>query len=254
MLLAQPQLRVRTAVALPLDVTDRLGELGSGPRAALLLRLAAGLDEPAASIALGVPVASYRLALQSALPRRLDGEPDEGSWQRLRDQIHRRIRSLPPERMSRLGSAREAVLQDKAPVHSATSGSVTRRRRGGAPIVLWALLALCVLALAATFLPGAAGWLSAVRSGAGDGDPARDPTVLPEAPAASRFGIASGLVAHRDFALLADPAATQAQDLAFHSWLAALPPATAESADGHGADPTPADPQGGTRESDDAPG
>jgi len=28
-LLAQPQLRVRTAVALPLDATDRLGELGT---------------------------------------------------------------------------------------------------------------------------------------------------------------------------------------------------------------------------------
>src|SRR3970040_2443923 len=34
LLLAQPQLRVRTAVALPLDAPDRLGELGTGPRAA----------------------------------------------------------------------------------------------------------------------------------------------------------------------------------------------------------------------------
>ena len=260
LLLAQPQLHARTAVALPLDATDRLGELGSGPRAALLLRLAAGLDEPAAAVALGVPVTSYRLALQNALPRRPDGSLDEGSWQRLRDRVHRRIKTLSPGRMARLGSAREAVLRDKAPVHSASAApAATRpqRRRRGVPIVLWALLALCALALAATFLPGAAGWLKAVWPGVGDSDPARNLTVLPEAPAASRFGTESGLIAHRDFALLADPSAAQAQDLAVHSWLAAQPGATAESpaaaADGHGADATTLDPQGTNSERADAP-
>ena len=244
LLLAQPQLRVRTVVALPLDATDRLGELGSGPRAALLLRLAAGLDEPAAAVALGVPVTSYRLALQNALPRRPDGSLDEGSWQRLRDQVHRRIKTLSPERMARLGSARETVLLDQAPVHRApaTSAATRPRRRRGVPVALWVLLALCALALAATFLPGAAGWLKAVWPGGSDSDPARNLTMLPEAPAASRFGIEAGLIAHRDFALLADPAATQAQDLAFHSWLAAQPVAVSGSpaavADGHGVDAT----------------
>ena len=262
LLLAQPQLHVRTAVALPLDATDRLGELGTGPRAALLLRVAAGLDELVAAAALGVPVPSYRLALQNALPRRPDGSPDEGSWQRLRDQVHRRIKTLSPDRMSRLGNAREAVLQDEAPGPGASSGPVAsraQRRRGGVPIALWALLALCALALAATFLPGAAGWLKAVWPGGGDGDRARNLAVLPESPPASRFGTESGLIAHRDFALLADPTAAQARDLAFHSWLAAQPAAMTESpppvaaADGHGADATTVDSQGITSESADAP-
>src|SRR5690606_4101349 len=54
LLLAQPALKSRTPVAIAVDATDRLGELGSGPRAALLLRLAAGLDETGAAAVLGV--------------------------------------------------------------------------------------------------------------------------------------------------------------------------------------------------------
>ena len=261
LLLAQPQLHVRTAVALPLDATDRLGELGTGPRAALLLRVAAGLDETAAAAALGVPVPSYRIALQSALPRRPDGSPDGGSWQRLRDQIQRRIKALSPERMSRLAGARGTVLQDEGLGRGASGPAAERaqRRHGGVPVALWVLLALCALALAATFLPGAPAWLAAAWPGRGDLVPTRNLVVLPESAPASRFGTESGLIAHRDFALLADPNAAQAQDLAFHSWLAAQaafstesPPAVAGG--GLGTDATIADSQGITSESADAPG
>ena len=222
LLLAQPQLRVRTAVALPLDATDRLGELGAGPRAALLLRLAAGLDEATAAVALGVPEASYRLALQGALPRRADGMADDAAWQRLRDQIHRRVQTLPVERLSRLASAREAVARSAAPAPGTATQAGSTSAPGGNRrhllVALWALLAMCAAALAATFLPAAPGWLGAT-------DPAakRGTTSLPDAPPASRYGTQSGLIAHRDFALLADPAAQQARDLAFHSWLAAQP-------------------------------
>lgn len=240
LLLAQPQLRVRTAVALPLDATDRLGELGAGPRAALLLRLAAGLDEATAAVALGVPEASYRLALQGALPRRADGTADEAGWQRLRDQVHRRVQALPAERLARLARARDAVVRSAPPASGSTtqadSTSAPSRDRPRVLVTLWALLALCAAALAASFLPAAPGWLGLADSAAVSGM-----TLLPDAPPASRYGKQSGLIAHRDFALLADPTAQQARDLAFHSWLAAQPallgasPATVAAGEDHDA-------------------
>lgn len=217
LLLAQPQLRTRTAVALPLDATDRLAEIGGGPRATLLLRLAAGLDEDAAAAVLGVAPASYRLALQRALPHHSDGRADPEAWQRLREQIHRRIKTLPPDRLARLGHAREAALRGLAPeaaVAASPAGSIAGPApRRGLLVALWLLLALCVVVLAATFWPGSAGWFDR-----GDAPRSR---ALPEEAPASRYGVEAGLIAHRDFAQLADPQATQADDLAFSSWLAA---------------------------------
>ena len=84
-LLAEPALRRRVAVAMAIDPTDRLGELATGPRAALLLRLAAGLPEAEAAGVLGVGEASYRLALRGALPHHVDGRADPQAWQHLRD-------------------------------------------------------------------------------------------------------------------------------------------------------------------------
>ncbi|RPE79845.1 hypothetical protein [Vulcaniibacterium tengchongense] len=215
-LLAEPGLRRRTPVALALDPTDRLAELGAGPRAALLLRLAAGLDDGEAAAALGVTPASYRLALQRALPRQADGRADPEAWQRLREQIHRRIKTLPPPRLLRLGRAREALLRGEAvapgPVADAAPGP--RRPRWLLPL-LWALLALCALALAATFVrpprPADAGGDAAVRL-----------QRLPEEPPAAGYAAESALLTHRDFDLLADPAGEAGSaDLAFFSWLAA---------------------------------
>jgi hypothetical protein len=83
---------------------------------------------------------------------------------------------------------------------------------------LWGLLVLCALAFAATFWwPGgfAGTWL------AGPDGVLTSP--LPEASApAERYSRESGLIAHRDFELLADPPGEAASaDLEFHSWLAA---------------------------------
>ncbi|KRA17323.1 hypothetical protein [Lysobacter sp. Root604] len=240
-LLAQPGLHQRTRVAIPLDATDRLGELGHGPRAALLLRLAAGLSEPDAAAALGVAQPTYRLALQRALPHHADGSADPAAWQQLREQIHRRIKTLPPERLTRLTAAREAALRG-APV--AAEG-----QRGDAPVVaagrrprwlmalLWTLLALCALAFAATWwwpLGGVADWL---------GGPPIQVEALPEAEApAARYSHEAGLIGDRDFALLADPEGEAgARELAFHSWLAARERAGPEGLPGESAEPVPAE-------------
>lgn len=224
LLLAQPQLRTRTAVALPIDVTDRLGELGSGPRAALLLRVAAGLSEEEAAAVLGVAPASFRLALQRSLPHHDDGRADPEAWQRMREQIHRRIKTLPPDRLVRLASARESALLGD-PTTAAANGTgtaavSTRSRPRWLMPVLWALLALCALALAATF------WWSGVwpwEQVQGLGVKRVHVEPLPEGDEPnSRYSTETGLVAHRDFALLADPQGeADARELEFHSWLAA---------------------------------
>jgi len=218
LLLAQPRLQHRTAVAVAIEATDRLGELGSGPRAALLLRVAAGLSEEEAAEVLGVGVASYRLALQRALPHHADGRADPLAWQQMREQIHRRIKTLPPERLVRLSSAREAVLRgDETATEAAAAAIAASRPRWLMPL-LWGLLALCVLALAATFfLPLGQG------TGGVAGNRKVDIEPLPEADSpAARYGDELAMVTHRDFALLADPnGEAAAQDLEFNSWLAA---------------------------------
>lgn len=219
LLLSQPHLRQRTEVALAIEATDRLGELGSGPRAALLLRVAAGLSDEEAAEVLGVPDPSYRLALQRALPHHPDGRADPAAWQQLREQIHRRIKTLPPDRLVRLSSAREAALRGQAQATSAPDGpaAVSRSRRRWLLPVLWALLVLCTLALAATFWPWGSG-------GIGSYAPSRvqvQPLPDEEAPA-SRYGDELAVVTHRDFALLADPQGeADAGDLEFRSWFAA---------------------------------
>jgi hypothetical protein len=224
LLLAQPRLRYRTEVALPLDATDALADLGGGPRAALLLRVAAGLSENEAASALGVATPAYRLALRRALPHHADGRADPEGWQRLREQVHRRIKTLPPDRLLRLAAAREAVLRgDAAPTvvrdgWTMSAVQVPARPRWLMPL-LWTLLALCVLALAASFwwpfgdaLTGLGGRTNRVRVEA---------LADAEAPA-SVYGAEAAMLSHPDFDLLADAdAQARVRDLDFYSWLAA---------------------------------
>src|SRR5690606_26903821 len=106
LLVSTPQLRQ------PMPASDAdpdaawLAGLSPGPRAAILLRLAAGLDEGDAAHALGIPRPTYRLALRRALPRRDDGRADPAAWLRLRVQVHRRIKTLPAERLATLARLR----------------------------------------------------------------------------------------------------------------------------------------------------
>ncbi|MGY1425953.1 hypothetical protein [Lysobacter sp. A289] len=225
LLLAEPGLhaRVQAPAAIELEATDRLAAMGSGPRAALLLRLAAGLGEADAAAVFAISEATYRLALQRALPHHPDGRADPRAWQRLREQVHHRIKTLPPARLARLGLMREAALRgNTVPGPGTAAGSSwgsgaapTIRPRWLMP-VLWSALALCALALAVTFWEPARTAL--------EGPPAGSvwKRALPAQSPASRYDADAGLVAHRDFELLADPGGeVQAQRLGFHSWLAA---------------------------------
>lgn len=228
LLLAQPGLRQRVPVALALEATDHLGELGQGPRAALLLRLAAGLGEEEAAAVLGVARPSYRLALQRALPHHADGPADPQAWRQLREQIHRRIKTLPPDRLARLGQAREAALAGSAvPVPGFARTAARRRPRWLLPL-LWLALAACAAALALTFWWPFGAAFDELLGSTGDRRVRTEPLASAAAPAA-RYGREAGLVAHRDFALLADVEGERlARELDFHSWLATQPadPAT----------------------------
>ncbi len=260
LLLTQPQLRQRTPVAIAMEATDRLGELGSGPRAALLLRLAAGLDETEAAAALGVAPGTYRLALQRALPRHGDGRADPQAWQQLREQVHRRIKTLPAARLERLAEARERALRETGPagadVGAGRASSPARPRPRWLLPLLWSLLALCALAFAATF------WWPAGFGGAwlGASDEIRISPLPEGAGPSERYSREAGLIAHRDFDLIADPGGeAAAAELEFHSWLAARDAGTVADAAAPAGDPgaeanagaataapTPADPAQGS--------
>ncbi|MDQ3288536.1 MAG: hypothetical protein M3Q42_09830 [Pseudomonadota bacterium] len=218
-LLAQPQMRTRTPVAMCLHSSDNLGELAFEPRAALLLRLAAGLEERAAAAAMGISEGDYLDALEQAVPRQSDGSPDLQAWRGLQDEIHSRTRTLPPPRLLYLSSAREAALRAPSAPFEGTAAKATRPRRHQSPllIALWMLLIACALALTASFLPAAGDWLDRYQGLDRRGGE------LPEGPAASYYSPEAGLVAHPDFTLLADPDSSNAMDFAFHSWLAAQP-------------------------------
>lgn len=217
-LLAEPALRQRVPVTLALDATDRLGDVATGPRAALLLRLAAGLSETEAAQVLGISDASYRLALRGALPHHVDGRADPQAWQQLREQVHRRIKNLAPERLARLAQAREALLRgETAPADPASPSPVATRRPRWLLALLWGLLLLCGLALVATW------WWPERSLGSGWGRGVHTEALPPaEAPVAT-LSAEAALVAHPDFDLLADPATeARAADLPFRAWLAAV--------------------------------
>lgn len=216
-LLAQPALRQRVPVTMPLEATDRLGEVPTGPRAALLLRLAAGLSETEAAAVLGVGVASYRLALRGALPHHADGRADPQAWQHLRDQVHRRIKTLAPERLARLAQAREAILRGEPAPTSKSAPTTAPARRRGVLALLWLLLLLCALAFAATW------WWPVDGAGPGATRGVRVEALPPAEPPAATLGADAALLAHPDFALLADPATdAEAAELALWAWMVAV--------------------------------
>lgn len=200
-----------------------LGECGSGPRAALLLRLVAGLPDGEAANVLGIAPQTYRLALQQALPRREDGTPDPDAWRALDTAVQDALRTLPAERLAHLARLRQAAAQGRrpdligpAPPPRAAEPDM-RRPHPLLRALLWGGVAACALAFTATFF-----WPLSWAPG-----PAGDPQVrvraLPPAQTpAQRYDPASALLTEPDFELLAqDDAASLPRDPAFLAWLAA---------------------------------
>ncbi len=218
-LLGQPEL----LQARP-DAASPLSALTVGPRAALLLRLVAGLDLAHAAEVLGVGEPAYRFALERALADWARIDPAPGAVERLRDALLQQVKTLGAAEVQALALRREQALAPPAatataaaPGHVGVRPSLVtdaRRPRWQA----WAIAALVLLAVAfvATFL-----WPLGTRLAPGVSE------ALPAAAPAGAVDYTDSLVVtHPDYAVLAAPADDAAvRDLALLSWIAAGSPA-----------------------------
>lgn len=208
LLLATPQLRRHSGGqwAAP---WERLAVLGPGVRAALLLRLVAGLDDGQAAAVLGIAPATVGLAVERALGER-GVRAESPRWQGWVLASRQQSRLLPAERLGRLARARDAALHGRTP---------RRHRLPGWRPLLWAALVACVLALLASFL------LPFER----DAPPEIGVTALPPSdPPLERFDADTALLTHPDFDQLTAPPAQQAlaRELEFYAWYAAQRPSS----------------------------
>lgn len=217
LLAATPQLRADGAHAHWSGSLAALEAPAPADRAALLLRLAGGLQEAEAAEALGLDAAAYRDALARACPRDAAGHPDAAEWRALAEAIQQHLRELPPDRLAKLARLREDALAGTripSPAAPPPAPAVT------APLRRWPWILLVALLL---LVAGAAGWWWWDRQGArplpgaavapADDDSALvlppDPVItvvdLPAADApAVRADAVTAAHEHEDFALLAD--------------------------------------------------
>jgi hypothetical protein len=218
LLLAAPSLREQ-AHPMPWPAAfSSLARLGHGPRAALLLRLVAGLPDVEAAAVLGIARPTYRLALQRALPHDAGGRPDEAAWHALGEAAQQAIREMPAERLAHLARVREAAILGRrldprtVPARDAAKPESPRWWRAA----LVGTAALSVIALVATFVVPVGD-----DGDAGDASIQSRPLPPAEAPAAT-FDADTALLTHRDFELLAIDAVSEvARDPGFYAWLAA---------------------------------
>ena len=211
MLLAAPQLRdsARQATDLPAAIAS----LASGPRAALLLRVVAGLAESEAAAVLGIARPTYRLALQRALPRRDDGGADPDAWRELSQAAQLAVRAVPAERLETIAMLRDGLRPRAVRPVPAAAG---RQRAGWLWPATLAVLALTAAALAAT-------WWEPWSSDEPDGEGARIRVEeLPPSTPAARFEATDPLSGYRDLDLLVAQATGEFPDdadPAFDAWL-----------------------------------
>lgn len=220
LLLATPSLRKETAAPTRVGALHWLGQVGQGPRAALLLRLVGGLGEADAAAVLGVTRPTYRLALHHALPRDAQGEPDPAAWSTLGEAVQDAVKALPATRLAQLARLREAALlgHDIAagpPRRDAPAPEAPPTRWRSAAMAGVAAIALAALAFTFFFRP--------TPAPGGLDDPRIRVDALPSAerPAAT-FDAATALATERDFTQLASGSDEAfLRDLDFYAWYAA---------------------------------
>ena len=148
LLAATPQLRADGPAARWPDAFAALARPATADRAALLLRLAGGLQEAEAADALGLDGAAYRDALARACPRDSLGHPDAGAWRALADAIQQHLRELPDDRLATLTRLREDALAGTRlpPVEAKAPAPAVARTPRRWPWILSALVLLAALA------------------------------------------------------------------------------------------------------------
>ena len=234
LLAATPQLRRDAPMARWATGLQALAELQPAPRQALLLRLAAGLEEEEAAAVSGLTQENYREALAQACPRDVQGQVDTTAWRQLAEAIQQHARDLAPERLDRLAQVRESAVSALRPERKVTplrsaERTVLSQTTAGPRHLGWivGVVVLCLLALAATW-----GWprWQAWRSTQGDAAPGAGlvsevadirTTELPGQAPAATYDAAMALLAHPDFELVLDQQdEAVAREADFLAWLA----------------------------------
>ncbi|MEJ7747053.1 MAG: hypothetical protein WKF61_09950, partial [Luteimonas sp.] len=186
------------------------------------------------ALALGIAPATYRLALQHALPHRADGTADVDAWRAMGEAVQAVARSLPAARLAHLAQIREASLHGQ-PLHGQLLRPSDTAKRSTASFqpgsrppwqtpALGLLAGLTLAALVATFYQPQPAFDA-------DGAPhIRSVALPPPDPPASSFDARTALLSHRDLDLLLDERGdASSRDLDFHAWLAAESAARAET-------------------------
>ena len=225
LLLAQPAMRAHVVA----DTGDALSQLGAGPRAALLLRLVAGLDQQHGAEVLRASPAAYRHALYRAVETLHAWGVDDEAMRMRRDRLRRQHWQSPEETLPFLpvriaattGShpqARHASSEDPTPREEVATGRAApgpRRRR--ARSLLIGLLVLLVVVFLSTFFWQTA-FLKFHKASANGWESLRAQTPAATLPAAANA------LAGADFDLLNDPQGEHiARDLDLYAWYAASP-------------------------------
>ncbi|MCC7096932.1 MAG: hypothetical protein IT472_07130 [Thermomonas sp.] len=95
LLLSVPAMGQRRSDGDRSDVLPEIARLMPSQRAAVLLHLAAGLEDADAATALGLGVEDYQQRIRSALPRDAQGELDLAIWRGWRDATQQALEQLP---------------------------------------------------------------------------------------------------------------------------------------------------------------
>lgn len=245
-----------------------LAGLAPADRLAMLLRLAAGMEEDQAARVLGMDRTGYRQALARACPRDDEGKPDVEGWRALAQAVQLRIRQLPADRIAHLQRLRERMFPEADEPPSPHAPLVTPMAAPPAPVVAdqppparargrvrwywWCLLVAVVVAAA-----GAWGWwrnglpaVAVVRTGAPDDgslgvralQPAPQVRAEPLGDAPAPQPPADAALASADLDQLMDPqGAALAANAGFLAWYAADPDGRLRQAQALARQPPPQD-------------
>ena len=238
LLLAAPQLRRPAPAAEWAPSWRPLAAVGNGPRAALLLRLVAGLDLDEAAAVLEVEPTRCRQAVRHALRATAEGRTEAETWSDWEAAVQHGLKGLPASRLAQLARLREQVLGMPAAAEERRTPAPEARPARVSPgrwrVPAWGVAILCIAGLAATFVGPE--WFT----GRADIDPKirTEPLPPPQAPQ-SRFDGDLRAWSDRDFDLLADPAGLQAAGrLPLLAWYAAQRTTLAAEPGAAAADPS----------------
>lgn len=207
LLLAAPSLR-KPPIEVPTPQLPGIGRLAVETRAAVLLHLVAGLDDADASAALGIDTPTYQARIRDALPRDALGQPDLDVWRAWRAAVERELARAPEP-----ASPPIAPVAAAKPTAAVTVVADVRHRHRLR--WLWAGVALCLVAMVATFFlhPRGREVLDQWRA------PIKRMPLDAAAPPKARFD-AADIALHPDHDLLASPGELAfARQLPLLAWL-----------------------------------